>query len=91
MQRTAFKALPNFQFSNDLKRFRDELDARKADLTNSMQRDIRRRVVLDNEALTAKYPDPRERILYRLFRAKEELLMAILLDNRLLEEADENA
>jgi len=54
MQRTAFKALPNFKFSNDLKRFRDELDKRKADLTDSMQRDIRRRVVFDNEALSAK-------------------------------------
>lgn len=68
-----------------LERFFDSFKSTQPEVFDSMNSEIRKHISLQNEALTRRYADPRVRIVYRLIRAKEERLMAVLLDNRLLE------
>lgn len=85
MKPPAMKSTFTVKSSLCLERFLSDFKVTQPELFDDMTTEIRKHVSLQNEALTRRYSDPRARIVYRLIRAKEERLMAVLLDNRLLE------
>lgn len=85
MKPAAMKSTFSVKPSLCLERFLNDFKISQPELFDAMNSEIRKQISLQNEALTRRYADPRVRIVYRLIRAKEERLMAVLLDNRLLE------
>ncbi len=85
MRTQPLKSVFQVKASQSLERFVSDLKVTQPQLFDEMHSEIRKHIILQNEALTRRYADPRVRIVYRLIRAKEERLMAVLLDNRLLE------
>lgn len=86
MKPAAMKSTFTVKPSLCLERFLNDFKESQPEVFDDMNTEIRKHVGLQNEALNRRYSDPRVRIVYRLIRAREERLMAVLLDNRLLEE-----
>lgn len=70
--------------SPELERLLGDFETLRPETIDAMRAEIRRQTSLQTEALSKKYPNPRERIIYRFLLAKELRLAAILIDNRLL-------
>lgn len=75
--------------SQCLERFVNDLKVTQPQLFDEMNLEIRKHITSQAETLRKRFPDPRARIVYRYLRAREERLMATLLENRLLEENDD--
>lgn len=86
MKPSAMKATFLVKPSLCLERFLNDFKVSQPEVFDDMNTEIRKHVSLQAEALNRRYSDPRARIVYRLIRAKEERLMATLVDNRQLEE-----
>jgi len=87
MRTAALNSVFQVQASDDVKRLLQDFETSDPELVDIMRAEIRRKVSLESEALARKYPDPKMRIVYRLIHARELRLMAVLSDNRLLEES----
>lgn len=85
MKPSAMKSTFSVKPSLCLERFLNDFKVSQPEVFDVMNSEIRKHISLQTEALNRRYSDPRARIVYRLIRAKEERLMAVLLDNRLLE------
>lgn len=70
--------------SPELERLVSDFETFEPETIDAMRAEIRRQNSLQSEALSRKYPNPGERIIYRFLWAKEQRLAAILVDNRLL-------
>ena len=86
MRSSATKATFEVRPSVGLERFLDNFKSTQPDVFDAMNLEIRKHISLQAESLNKRFPSPAVRIIYRYLLAREERLMAVLLDGRQLEE-----
>lgn len=87
MKPSAMKSTFEIKPSPCLERFLGDFKSTQPEVFDAMNAEIRKHISLQAESLNKRYADPRVRIVYRYLVAREQRLMAALLDNRLLEES----